>query len=144
MSLAKLATTRQHESGLPPHFFYHKCITEETIFPEITNAISAAEAVRISIENVTARGREPIRLLETVCKEFGLRQSQWSPPPRLEELSLGDIACYNYVLALEQDAEKRKGILEYARRQYNKVYSRRGSRCSLGLFSASHDCHPNF
>lgn len=71
MSLAKLATTRQHESGLPPHFFYHKCITEETIFQEITNAISAAEAVRISIENFTARGREPITLLETVCKEFG-------------------------------------------------------------------------
>lgn len=41
MSLAKLAATRQHEYGLPPHFFYHKCITEETIFQEITNAISA-------------------------------------------------------------------------------------------------------
>lgn len=137
MSLAKLATTRQHESGLPPHFFYHKCITEETIFQEITNAISAAEAVRISIENFTARGREPITLLETVCKEFGLRQSQRSPPRRPEELSLGDIACYNYVLALEQDAEKRKGILEYAGRRYNKVYSRGVLDAPLDSFGES-------
>lgn len=50
----------------------------------------------------------------------------------MEELLPGDIACYNYIPALEQDAEKRKGMLEYARRRYNKG-------CSRGVLDARLD-----